>query len=188
MSGPSSSIPQPVAISIVVPHYGDPEPTEQLIDQLMRQRHPQIQVIVADDASPRPFPQRPGVEVIRRATNGGFGTNVNTGVTLARHELLLILNSDVIIDEDFVANLITAAEPWLPAVVSPRVTGATGRDEWIGRRFPSIGQQVIEWLHPLAGLRSKLHAGARSHRDSGLGRRGRHVAPDGDFPGRRRIR
>ncbi|MBP6994921.1 MAG: glycosyltransferase family 2 protein [Phycicoccus sp.] len=157
MSGPSSSIPQPVAISIVVPHYGDPEPTEQLIDQLMRQRHPQIQVIVADDASPRPFPQRPGVEVIRRATNGGFGTNVNTGVTLARHELLLILNSDVIIDEDFVANLITAAEPWLPAVVSPRVTGATGRDEWIGRRFPSIGQQVIEWLHPLAGLRSKLH-------------------------------
>lgn len=157
MSGPSPSIPQTFGISIVVPHYGDPEPTEQLVDQLLRQRNARIQVIVADDASPQPFPQHPGVEVIRRSTNGGFGTNVNTGVTLARHDLLLILNSDVIIDEDFVANLMAAAQPWLPAVVSPRVTGATGRDEWIGRRFPSVGQQFIEWLHPFARLRSKLH-------------------------------
>ncbi len=66
------------SVSVVVPHHGDAAPTLALLDQLDAQTHP-VQVIVADDASPDPFPDRPGVEVVRRTVNGGFGANVNSG-------------------------------------------------------------------------------------------------------------
>ena len=108
-------------VTVVVPHYGDPEPTLSLIDRLTRQQHVTLQIVVADDHSPVPFPETPGVEVVRRSSNGGFGSNVNSGAARARHDLLLILNSDVEFGDTFVAELVQKASPWMPAVVSPRI-------------------------------------------------------------------
>ena len=145
------------AVSVVVPHYGDPEPTLVLVERLQRQRDVELQVIVADDCSPEPFPDLPGVDVVRRPANGGFGSNVNSGAALARHELLLVLNSDVVVDDRFVADLVTAAAPWQPAVISPRVVDERGDDAWVARRFPTVRHQVVEWLHPLVRFRDGLH-------------------------------
>lgn len=144
-------------VTVVVPHYGDPGPTVEVVERLKRQRGAILQIIVADDHSPEPFPALPGIDVVRRDTNGGFGSNVNSGVSLAAHDLLLILNSDVEIDDTFVADLVAAATPWLPAVISPRVVKHTGEDEWVGRHFPKVRHQVVEWLHPLVRLRPRLH-------------------------------
>ena len=143
-------------VSVVVPHFGDPAPTLRLVSRLREQRDVRLQVIVADDCSPQPFPDVAGVDVVRRATNGGFGANVNSGAAVARHPLLLILNSDVEVDDLFVADLVRAAAPWQPAVVSPRVIGTDGAEAWIGRRFPRPRHQVVEWLHPLARHRDRL--------------------------------
>lgn len=142
---------------MVVPHYGDAHPTVALVERLQQQRGATIQIIVADDHSPEPFPALAGVDVVRRDTNGGFGTNVNSGAAVAAHDLLLILNSDVEFGETFIADLLHAAQPWLPAVVSPRVVNHSGEDEWIGRHFPKVRHQVVEWLHPLVRLRPRLH-------------------------------
>lgn len=144
-------------VTVVVPHYGDSQPTIELVGRLTRQKGVDLQIIVADDHSPEPFPALPGVEVIRRTCNGGFGSNVNSGAELARHELLLILNSDVEFGHTFVADLVAAAVPWLPAVVSPRVVNRRGEDEWVARHFPTTRQQVVEWLHPLVRFRPRLH-------------------------------
>jgi N-acetylglucosaminyl-diphospho-decaprenol L-rhamnosyltransferase len=144
-------------VTVVVPHYGDPGPTLLLIDRLARQRRVGLQVIVVDDHSPTPFPDTSGVDVVRRASNGGFGSTVNSGAALAKHDLLLILNSDVEFDDTFVAELVENASPWMPAVVSPRVQNRSGNDEWVGRHFPRIRHQFVEWLHPLARLRPRLH-------------------------------
>jgi len=107
-------------------------------------------VIVVDDASPQPFPSIEGITVVRREVNGGFGAAVNSGVAVATGELLLILNSDLAIGETFVADLLEAANPWLPAVISPRVVDGEGHEAWTGRRFPTVGHQAAEWLTPLA--------------------------------------
>lgn len=144
-------------VSVVVPHYGDAHPTVALVERLQQQRGATIQIIVADDHSPEPFPALAGVDVVRRDTNGGFGTNVNSGAAVAAHDLLLILNSDVEFGETFIADLLHAAQPWLPGVVSPRVVNHRGEDEWIGRHFPKVRHQVVEWLHPLVRLRPRLH-------------------------------
>ncbi len=151
-------------ISVIVPHYGDPEPTLSLLAALARQDGElELQLIVSDDLSPEPFPAVAGVEVVRRSVNGGFGSAVNSGVAAAKHPHVLVLNSDVRIGPRFVADLVEAAVPWQPALVSPRVLEVDGSDAWVGRRFPTVGQQVQEWLTPLV----RFHERAAWHRAVG---------------------
>lgn len=143
-------------VSVVVPHFGSAQPTNVLVDRLLAQdtRHA-LQIIVSDDHSPAPFPERDGVLVSRRQANGGFGAAANSGAKEAEHELLLILNSDVVIDSRFIEDLVAAATPWMPAVVSPRVTGLDGHEVWTGRHFPTVRHQCVEWLTPLARWRDR---------------------------------
>ena len=150
---------EPGGLSVVIPHYGDPAPAIALLSSLEGQRHAvsDLQLIVSDDASPSPFPAMRGVEVVRRETNGGFGSAVNTGAARAEHALLLVLNSDLVVEPTFLVDLLAAAEPWLPACISPRVIGPDGSTSWPGRHFPTVGHQVVEWLTPLARWRGRLH-------------------------------
>jgi N-acetylglucosaminyl-diphospho-decaprenol L-rhamnosyltransferase len=142
------------AVSVIIPHYGDPEPTLALVHALRGQAGAgELQLIVADDCSPVPFPETGGVTVVRRAVNGGFGSAVDSGAAVAEHPLLLILNSDLEVEPTFVADLVRAAEPWQPAVVSPQVVGHSGAPQWVGRHFPTVRHQVVEWLTPLARWR-----------------------------------
>lgn len=145
-------------LSVVIPHYGDPKPTLGLIDALMGQAYSgDLQIIVADDASPVPFcydGESSLVQVVTRPSNGGFGSAVNSGAAVANLELLLILNSDVEFAAGFLADFVTQSSPWMPAVASPRVVGRGGEYQWVGRHFPTIAHQSAEWLTPLARLRS----------------------------------
>ncbi|MBK8731423.1 MAG: glycosyltransferase family 2 protein [Actinomycetales bacterium] len=160
-------------VSVVIPHYGDPAPTLDLLAQLADQAAPldsttgdelPIQLIVSDDASPQPFPEEGTayrVVVVRRERNGGFGAAVNSGVAEAVHDQLLILNSDLQVGPTFVRDLVAAAAPWQPAVVGPAILEGGGASppettavDYSGRHFPTAGHQVTEWLTPLAGWRA----------------------------------
>lgn len=137
-------------VSVVVPHYGDAEPTRRLIDDLVGQA---FEIVVVDDCSPTPFPEVEGVTVVRRPRNGGFGTTVNAGARAATGELLLILNSDLRVDADFVTRLVDASAPWQPAITGPNLVNPDGSSEFSPRRLPTIGHQVVEWLTPLSRFR-----------------------------------
>lgn len=140
------------AVSVVIPHYGEANPTQALIDQLRAQSGGvEIQIIVADDCSPEPFPQTEGCDVVRRAVNGGFGAAVNTGVHEARHELTLVLNSDIEIAPTFITELLAGASPWLPAVVGT-VVYEDGFERCVGRNWPTTSSNVLETLDPFARL------------------------------------
>lgn len=160
---------QLVTVSIVIPHYGNPAPTLELARNLLNQAEPScpIQIVVVDDCSPTPFPtDTPGVEVVRQARNGGFGSSVNAGVRISRGDLLLILNSDLEIPTSFVSDLVSASLPWMPAVTSPRVVDRAGKEMWTGRQFPRIRHQATEWLVPLARARSHGHLNRAIGRDA----------------------
>lgn len=143
-----------VVLSVVIPHYGDPAPTQNVI-QLIKQQsaNVRIQCIVVDDCSPVPFPDGDDILVVVRDVNGGFGAAVNSGAVHATGDLLLILNSDVEFDDGFLERLLSFGRPWMPAVVSPWVVSNDGDYQWVGRRFPTILHQVSEWLTPLARWR-----------------------------------
>lgn len=139
-------------VSIVIPHFGDPKPTEALVDALRGQAH--LEIIVVDDCSPVPLEAIEGARLVTRTQNGGFGTTVNAGAAVARGNLLLVLNSDLEISPTFVADLVSASAGLQPAVVSPEVTSPDGEHQWAGRSFPSVWTQAVEWLTPLARFRS----------------------------------
>lgn len=140
-------------LSVVIPHYGDPGPTRALAAQLLAGSARPHQVIVSDDCSPVPFGAMDGVLVVRRESNGGFGAAVNYGAARATGDLLLILNSDLSVGPGFLAELLAAAEPWLPAVVGPRLVDPRGEVDYTARDFPRIRTSVAAWLTPLATLR-----------------------------------
>ncbi|WP_353081893.1 glycosyltransferase family 2 protein [Tessaracoccus lapidicaptus] len=110
---------------------------------------------MSDDCSPTPFPQTDGVLIVHRGTNGGFGAAVNSGAAMATGDLLLVLNSDLEIPEDFVPNLVAHAEPLQPAIVAPRVLDHTGQVAFSARRWPTTINQSVEWLTPLARWRDR---------------------------------
>ena len=145
-----------------MPHYGDPSDVQHLVEALLSENaHCLKQVVVVDDASPTPFPAEwtPSNEsqvqftVVRRESNGGFGSAVNTGLNVIDTEVALVLNSDLVLPDRFIEDLQSAAAPWHPAVMSPEVTGTDGATQWTARHFPTIGHQVTEWLSPLARFR-----------------------------------
>lgn len=140
-------------LSVVIPHYGDPAPTRALVAQLLAMRDSGVQVIVADDCSPVPFPALDGVDVVRRAVNGGFGANVNAAAQVATGEAMLVLNSDLEIGPDFLAAMDRAARRHPGTVLSPRVVDSAGEEGWTGRRFPRVRHQTVAWLTPLARWR-----------------------------------
>ncbi len=151
-----SPLARDAGVSVIVPHFGDPHPTLALLGDLRAQRTDRrVEVVVVDDASPEPFPDTDGVVVLRRRRNGGFGSTVNTGVARSTHPLLLILNSDLRIDSDFVESMARHATAAYPAVVGPRLADGDGVDQHAARRFPRVSHQFVEWLTPLAGLRGR---------------------------------
>ncbi len=149
---PESTLSLP--LSIVIPHYGDPEPTKALVESLRRQTvADRFEIIVVDDASTEPLPQICGATVLRQERNRGFGTTVNRGVEVALGEQLLILNSDVEVESTFVADLLERSERWGNVVAAPAVRWPDGRSDLTGRRWPTNAQLVIGWLVPFAGRR-----------------------------------
>lgn len=150
---------RPRTIDIVIAHHGDPAPTLALVDQLRSQHQDQHQgrhrgqIIVADDASPHPFPPVEDVTVVRRERNGGFGSAVNSGAATATADCLLVLNSDLTIPDGFVVDMLAAAQRFPDAVLAPRVVDEAGDAAWVGRDFPRARHQAVEWLTPLARWR-----------------------------------
>ena len=139
-------------VTVVVPHHGDPATCLPLLEQLAAQTHP-ARVVVADDASDTPFPETPGVEVVRREVNGGFGANVNAGASVATGDAVLVLNSDLDVEPTFVAEMVAAARRHPRAVLAPRVVDEQGTEAWVGRDFPRVRHQAAAWLTPLARWR-----------------------------------
>lgn len=142
------------AVTALIPHYGDPSSAQRLITALKVQSYQgQLRIVVIDDASPDPFPETEDVDVLRRGTNGGFGSAVNTGMQTVGTDLAFVLNSDLEIGPTFISDMLTAAAPWQPAVLSPQIYGHDGKPQGVGRHFTTTSHQVIEWLTPLARFR-----------------------------------
>ncbi len=114
--------PPEAGLSIVIPHWGDPDLALGVVEDVSSAvLHRPCEVVVVDDASPRPFPDIDGVKVVRRTENGGFGAAVNSGAAVARHPWLWVVNSDVRFAPDLPERLVRAAAALYPAVCSPQL-------------------------------------------------------------------
>lgn len=102
-------------ISVVIPNYNGEElllkNLPQLFKELNKYTKGRIEVIVVDDGSEdnsvNVIKKFPKVKLLINSKNVGFSQTVDKGVEEARGELILLLNTDVLPQKDFLEPLLT---------------------------------------------------------------------------------
>lgn len=144
-------------VSVVIPWYGNDAGTAHLIERLDTESRP-LQIIVVDDHHPQPYESAdPRVMVIRREVNGGFGTAANTGIRAAEHPLVMVLNSDLIVRDDFVDSFVMQLLEHGPVIATPWWSHPSDAAPpyFPGARFTTFRGEVLNWLTPLARFHGK---------------------------------
>jgi cellulose synthase/poly-beta-1,6-N-acetylglucosamine synthase-like glycosyltransferase/peptidoglycan/xylan/chitin deacetylase (PgdA/CDA1 family) len=115
---------QPVTapVSVIVPAYNEKEGIEAAVRSLAGGDYPVIEVVVVDDGSTdgtASIVERmalPNVRVVR-VPNGGKSNALNTGIALAKHDLIVTVDGDTIFEKDSIRMLVQAfADPTVGAV------------------------------------------------------------------------
>ena len=95
--------------SIIVPVYNRPDETEELLASLCEQARPDMQIIIVEDGSQIPcedvvkrYAGRMNVEYFNKE-NGGPAVARNFGAQHAKGEYLIILDSDVVVPQGYLA-------------------------------------------------------------------------------------
>ncbi|MFI7541186.1 bifunctional polysaccharide deacetylase/glycosyltransferase family 2 protein [Actinoplanes sp. NPDC049599] len=109
-------------VSVIVPAYNEKEGIEAAVRSLAGGDYPEIEVVVVDDGSTdgtAGIVERLGLAGVRviRVPNGGKPNALNTGVALARHDLIVTVDGDTIFEPDSIRMLVQPfADPTVGAV------------------------------------------------------------------------
>lgn len=129
----------------MIAHFGDPELARAVVGDLARQDWAgSIEVIVADDCSPFAYQPSGSERVVRTPVNSGFGAAINTGAAHASQSWLLILNSDLRLEPDFISGLMKAVEGRPSAVFGVTQFGADGSEPPMLRPFPGTTSLLLQ--------------------------------------------
>ena len=138
-------------VTLVIPYYNaDPERVRALWASADFAR-----VIVVDDASPTPFPEIVGVDVLRLESNGGPAVARQRGLELVDTPFVAFLDADVTAPEGWMKPLLPHFTDGAVALVAPRVRAADSND-----RDTAIAQACARF----EGLRGPLDLGPRRAR------------------------
>ena len=126
-------------VSIVIPNFNGERIIAASLSAVVRAAESyagECELILVDDAS-----TDHSVEIVsamalnnvlvRHAVNRGFSEAVRSGVSAARHDRVILLNSDVHPDPEFIAPLVAALDDATVFAASPLVTDAAGRPMFV---------------------------------------------------------
>jgi len=150
-------------------------------------------IVVVDDGSVddslavlnQEFPQ---VEVVVHDENKGFAEAIHTGVNAAKTELLFLLNSDVEVQADIFAPLVSYFDDPNTFSVNPLIydeQGKVKRHSWNLRQFKAGSLKLIDWnLSDALSRRSKGERlpTAYAHGGSFMVRKSMFLALEGFHP------
>ncbi len=169
MNEPRGTNPERPPVSIVIPNWNGLKWLPDCLDSLARQTLPPDEVIVVDNGSSDGSldylrVEHPGVTVMELGRNTGFAHAVNRGIERARHELVGLLNTDVVLADDWLARM------------SHALTREPG-----GAEVAAVAGKMLELDDP----RFVYDAGDVLRRDAVCDQRGRFGRDDGrwDIPG-----
>ncbi|MFD0597198.1 glycosyltransferase [Catellatospora coxensis] len=109
-------------VSIIVPAYNEQDTIAATVRTLAASVYPQLEIVVVDDGSTdgtAAAVEALGMDSVRlvRVPNGGKALALNTGIALARHDLIVMVDADTIVEPDALARLVEPfADPTVGAV------------------------------------------------------------------------
>ena len=124
MSEPPDS--QGSRFSVIVVHYNGLERLTRCLSSLLLTNHPNVEVIVVDNASPdgsgiAASKLFPNVRFVFRSTNGGYGAGCNEGALVASGTHLVFLNNDTTVDPDWLARAEESLRRNRAQVATPKI-------------------------------------------------------------------
>ena len=127
-------------LSVVIPTFNTAAMTLQCVRAVLDTEP--FEVIVVDDGSTDGTTlllSRENVRVIRLDVNHGFAFAANRGVAEARGQIILLLNSDAIVERDALQTLVTAfdEDPRL-GVAGAQLLNEDGTLQWSGGATPTL--------------------------------------------------
>jgi GT2 family glycosyltransferase len=131
-------------LSIVIPTFNTAEMTLRCCDAVIARMPQGTEVIVVDDGSTddtatRIRTERSAVSLVRLETNRGFANAANAGVDAAHGDLILLLNSDAVLEADALPAFLDAfaRDPAL-GVAGAQLLNEDGSPQWSGGPTPTL--------------------------------------------------
>ena len=98
-------------VSVIIPTWNQRDLLEKLLRCLAKQTRPPEEIIVVDNGSEDDsveLAEQSGARVISMGYNSGFTCAVNRGIRDARHDLVAVVNNDVLLEQDWLERLMDA--------------------------------------------------------------------------------
>ena len=135
-------------LSVVIPTFNTAQMTLRCCRAVLASLPPESEVIVTDDGSTDGTAEllarkAPSVRVVRLESNRGFAPAANRGVAASRGNIILLLNSDAIVDADALAAFLAAfsADPKL-GVAGARLLNPDRTPQWSGGAAPTLAWMI----------------------------------------------
>lgn len=115
-------------VSVLIPAHNESLHIEETIKTILESNYPQFEIIIVDDASTDDTHEKilalskkyPNVRTLHFEQNRGKPTGLNYAALAANYDLLLVIDADVLLDRDSMANMA------LHFQYGPRVGAVTG--------------------------------------------------------------
>jgi len=131
-------------LSVVIPTFNTAPMTLRCCRAVLASMPLSTEVIVADDGSSDGTAELlgrevPGVMVVQLEANRGFAPAANRGAGAAQGRVILLLNSDTVVEEGSLAAIVAAfdSDPTL-GVAGARLVNEDGTPQWSGGREPTL--------------------------------------------------
>jgi GT2 family glycosyltransferase len=140
-------------LSVVILNYNTFDLTCQCIESVLATtQNSSVEVILVDNASTERNPEEfkrifPSIILVENKINEGFARGNNTGISIAKGDVILLLNSDTIVKNNAIRkcfNFITDRKD--VAVVTGKLLYPDGTLQHNCQRFPSIKYPLLEFL------------------------------------------
>jgi GT2 family glycosyltransferase len=135
-------------LSVVTPTFNTASMTLRCCRSVLASMPEGTEVIVADDGSSDGTGELlarelPSVRIVRLESNSSFAPAANRGVAVARGRIIVLLNSDAIVEKDALQAILAAfdADPIL-GVAGARLINEDGTPQWSGGQTPTLAWMI----------------------------------------------
>jgi len=129
-----------VRLSVIIPTFNTAAMTLRCCRAVLETMPPDTEVIVADDASTDGTAALlpPEVRVVRLEVNRGFAGAANRGVEAASGDIILVLNSDAVVQPGALQAMLDAFEDPKLGIAGAQLLNEDGTEQWSGGPTPTL--------------------------------------------------